>query len=166
MGIVPRHGYADSGALPANDRHCVRCAHATILAPRSANLSFRQNHDNDCARMSSCRNSKHFHLNIPAPFRRTRASLSTGAHAHTADFVHCSITYAVKIASVFFVADLTPDECTAEILLSLSGYSFTVTWDVFCFVFFYLADSFEDTSVSVRISIAGSLNCRKGFRFG
>lgn len=81
---------------------------------RLPNLSIRQNHDNDCARMSSCRNSKHFHLNIPPPFRRTRASLS--ALTHTPPRLrHCSITYAVKIASVFFVVDLTLVECIAEI---------------------------------------------------
>lgn len=43
------------------------------------------------------------------------AGVALGAHAHTVDSVQCSITYAVKIASVFFVVDLTLAECSAEI---------------------------------------------------
>lgn len=90
------------------------------------------------------------------------AGVALGAHAHTARVRTDSITYAVKIASVFFVVDLTFGECTAEILLSLSG-THSPLCGMFFISFFYLSVLFEDICVSVRISIAGSLNRRKGF---
>lgn len=62
------------------------------------------------------------------------AGVALGAHAHTALRRTDSIAYAVKIASVFFVADLTFGECTAEISLSLSG-THSPLRGMFCFIF-------------------------------
>lgn len=101
----------------------------------SPNLSIRQNHDNDCARMSSCRNSKHFHLNIPPPFRRTRASLSALTHtpltSSVLNYVRCK-----NCVSVFRSRPYTRRVHCRNIVISV-WYSFTVTRDVFLFHFFY-----------------------------
>lgn len=101
---------------------------------RSLNLSIRQNHDNDCARMLSCRNSKHFHLNIPPPFRRTRASLSALTHTPLAlpvlNYVRCK-----NCVSVFRRRPYIRRVHHRNIVISVV-YSFTVTRNIFCFVFF------------------------------
>lgn len=111
-----------------------RIAVSSRLSAHSPNLSIRQNHDNDCARMSSCRNSKHFHLNIPPPFRRTRASLSALTHTpltpSVLNYVRCK-----NCVSVFRSRPYTRRVHCRNIVISVL-YSFTVTRDVFCFIFF------------------------------
>lgn len=111
-----------------------RIAVSSRLSAHSPNLSIRQNHDNDCARMSSCRNSKHFHLNIPPPFRRTRASLSALTHTpltpSVLNYVRCK-----NCVSVFRSRPYNRRVHCRNIVISVL-YSFTVTRDVFCFIFF------------------------------
>lgn len=106
---------------------------------RAPNLSIRQNHDNDCARMSSCRNSKHFHLNIPPPFRRTRASLSALTHTPLTslvlNYVRCK-----NCVSIFRSRPYARRVHCRNIFISVWTL-FTVIRNIFYFVFFYLAGS-------------------------
>lgn len=104
---------------------------------RSLNLSIRQNHDNDCARMLSCRNSKHFHLNIPPPFRRTRASLSALTHTPSSLPALNYVRYK-NCVSVFRRRRYVCRVHHRNIVISVV-YLFAVTRNVFCFIF--LSDS-------------------------
>lgn len=149
-----------SGALPAETER--KWAYGSQAGRGHGwSLSIRQNHDNDCARMSSCRNSKHFHLNIPPPFRRTRASLSALTHTPTSpsvlNYVRCK-----NCVSVFRIRPYIRGVHCRNTVISV-WYSFTVTREVFCFIF--LSGSLVVAQAcECAISIAGSMNCRKGFR--
>lgn len=84
------------------------------------------------------------------------AGVALGAHAHTAassvlNYVRCK-----NCVSVFRCRPYDRRVHSQNIVISVL-YSLTVMQDVFCFIF-YLTVRFEDTRVSVRISIAGSLN--------
>lgn len=111
-----------------------RVTSASRVSAHSPNLSIRQNHDNDCAQMSSCRNSKHFHLNIPPPFRRTRPSLSALTHtpltSSVLNYVRCK-----NCVSIFRSRPYGQRVHYRNIFIPV-WYSFSVTCDVFCFIFF------------------------------
>lgn len=115
--------------------------------------------------MSSCRNSKHFHLNIPPLFRRTRASLS--ARTHT-PLISTTLNYVRRknCVSVFRIRPYTPRTSCRNIVLSLSLACTYINMPSVLFHFFYLLNLYrvlEDARVSVRISIAGLMNFRNGF---
>lgn len=98
------------------------------------NHQIRQNHDNDCARMSSC--SKFETLSPKYSASVSDAGVALDAHAHTAGSLRSSITYACKnCVSVFRGRPYAH----RNIVISVC-YSFTVRRLFFVSLFYLCAD--------------------------